>query len=151
MQSEEASKQNVNTEAVLTQISDATVLAAVAALQKLRVHVVPSAIGCYAVAISPSETTAERLAEVISFVAKGSQVIAVSNKDNQMTGWLWQNGEKGKRIPVPVFLDGAPHEFEEVMLGIQTAQAQEGAISNQRMSRFKALRILSKRKKASKK
>jgi hypothetical protein len=128
--------------AILTQVATAEALAAACAIGKHVVVAVPSPIGAYAVLVDPSGDRPAELAAAVSGLVKTVPLILFEATDGHITASQWQAGTRGEDLPAALVLDGAPHEFEDVLLGAVAASDVEGAVSSKGISRWKAARSL---------
>lgn len=134
--------------AVLTQVATAEALAAACAISKHLVVAVPSPIGAYAVLVDPSGDRPVELAAALSGLVKTVPLILFEVTDGHIAASQWLAGVRGEDLPAALVLDGAPHEFEDVLLGSVAASEVEGAVSSKGMSRWKAARSLAASRRA---
>ncbi|ACZ22168.1 hypothetical protein Sked_22530 [Sanguibacter keddieii DSM 10542] len=134
--------------AILTQVATAEALAAACAIGKHVVDAVPSPIGAYAVLVDPSGDRPAELASAVSGLVKTVPLILFEATDGHITASQWLAGVRGEDLPAALVLDGAPHEFEDVLLGSVAASEVEGAVSSKGMSRWKAARSLAASRRA---
>lgn len=132
----------VSVAAILTQVATAEALAAACAMGKVVVDAVPSPIGAYAVLVDPSGDRPAELARTVSGLVKTVPLVLFEVADGHITASQWQAGARGEDLPAALVLDGAPHEFEDVLLGSVSAAEVEGAVSSRGISRWKAVRSL---------
>lgn len=132
----------VSVAAILTQVATADALAAACAMGKHVVDAVPSPIGAYAVLRDPSSDRPAELARSVSGLVKTVPLILFEVTDGHIAASQWQAGVRGEDLPAALVLDGAPHEFEDVLLGAVAAADVEGAVSSKGISRWKAARSL---------
>ena len=132
----------VSVAAILTQVATADALAAACAMGKHVVDAVPSPIGAYAVLRDPSGDRPAELGRSVSGLVKTVPLILFEVTDGHIAASQWQAGVRGEDLPAALVLDGAPHEFEDVLLGAVAAADVEGAVSSKGISRWKAARSL---------
>jgi hypothetical protein len=123
---------------VLTPAAAPEALAAGAAIQGLRVDVVPTPIGCLAVC-APKD--AETVARGLSMVLRTAPVVLIVQRDGQMTASRWQAGAEQAQLAAALVLDGAPREVEDLLLGAVAVGDLAGVVSSD-MSRWRAARTL---------
>ncbi len=123
---------------VLTPAAAPEALAAGAALQGLRVDVVPTPIGCLAVCATKD---AETVARGLSTVLRTAPVVLIVQRDGQMTASRWQAGAEQAQLAAALVLDGAPREVEDLLLGAVAVGDLAGVVSSD-MSRWRAARTL---------
>lgn len=124
---------------VLTPVAVPEALAAGAALNRLSVDVVPTAIGCVAVCRSTDDP--ETVAQVLSTVVRNAPVILIVQREGQMTASRWHAGAEQAQLAAALMLDGAPREVEELLLGTVEVADLAGVVSSD-MSRWRAMRTL---------
>ncbi|MEP7764872.1 hypothetical protein [Sanguibacter sp. 25GB23B1] len=127
---------------ILTQVATAEALAAACALSKIPVDAVTSPIGAYAVCRDASGDTPQVLAKSVSALVKTVPLILVEADGGQISAGQWQAGERTGDLAPGLVLDGAPHEFEDLLLGITSVHDLDGVVSSSGMSRWKAMRSL---------
>lgn len=133
---------------LLTQVATPESLAAVCALYKIKATVIPSPIGAYAVAHDPSDQSFDFMAANITKTVHEAPAIAIKNAGGQMKAAQWEAGEKIGALSPVIVLDGSPHELEDLLLGVVEAGSVEGAIRTDKISKFKAMRMLAANAKA---
>jgi hypothetical protein len=127
---------------ILTQVATAEALAAACAVNKVIVDAVPSPVGAYAVCRDASGDKPAALAQMLSALVKTVPLILFVSSGGHLTASKWQAGEKVDDLPAALVLDGAPHEFEDLLLGSSTVADLDGVVSSEGMSRWKAMRAL---------
>lgn len=125
---------------ILTQIATAEALAAACAVHKAQVDAVTSPIGAYAVCREPEG--AALVARAVSSVAKSVPLILVEAQDGQISAGQWVDGQRVGDLAPGLVLDGAPHEFEDLLLGAVSVHDLDGVVPSVGMSRWKAMRNL---------
>ncbi|WP_066463400.1 hypothetical protein [Sanguibacter suarezii] len=128
---------------ILTQVATAEALAAACAMNKLVVDAVPSPLGAYAICRDTSADAPAELARAVSALVKSVPLILFEAAGGQVKASQWQGGQRLGDMPAALVLDGAPHEFEDLMLGTTTVHDLPGVVSSAGMSRWKAMRALS--------
>ena len=126
---------------VLTPVAVPEALAAGAALHRLPVDVVPTAIGCVAVCRSPAAGDPETAARMLSTVVRTAPVVLLVQRDGQLTASRWHAGVEQAQLAAALMLDGAPREIEDLLLGTVRVADLAGVVSSD-MSRWRATRIL---------
>jgi hypothetical protein len=127
---------------ILTQIATAEALAAACAVNKIVVDAVPSPVGAYAVCRDALAEEPAALAQMLSTLVKTVPLILFVSSGGQLTASKWQAGNKVEDLPAALVLDGAPHEFEDLLLGSATVADLDGVVSSAGISRWKAMRSL---------
>ena len=128
---------------ILTQVATAEALAAACAINKLVVDAVPSPLGAYAICRDSSADAPAELARAVSTLVKSVPLILFEAAGGQVKASQWQGGQRLGDMPAALVLDGAPHEFEDLLLGTTTVHDLPGVVSSAGMSRWKAMRALS--------
>jgi hypothetical protein len=82
------------------------------------------------------------LAQSVSTLVKTVPLILVESSAGQITASQWQAGERTSDLAPGLVLDGAPHEFEDLLLGTTSVGDLDGVVSSSGMSRWKAVRSL---------
>lgn len=129
---------------VLTQVAAPEALAAVCALNRIPVDVVPTDIGAVAVSRSAAPGDPETAAQIISSVLSTTPVVLLVQRDGQVTAGRWSGGEEVEELTAALMLDGAPPEVEAVLLGTQDPRDLPDVVASVGMSRFRAMRILAR-------
>lgn len=127
---------------ILTQVATAEALAAACAVNKLVVDAVPSPLGAYAICRDTSAGAPAELARAVSALVKSVPLILFEASGGQVKASQWQGGQRVGDMPAALVLDGAPHEFEDLLLGSTTVHDLKGVVSSAGMSRWKAMRAL---------
>ena len=133
---------------VLTQVALPEALAAVCAVQRLVVDVVPTPIGCLAVwragsGAGPGDGDGPAaVARSVSSLLAGPPVLLLEQRDGQITATRWSGGAATGTVAPGLALDGAPAVVEELLLGRTTAAEQPGVTTSAGMSRWRATRTL---------
>ena len=127
---------------ILTQVATAEALAAACAINKLVVDAVPSPLGAYAICRDTSADAPAALARAVSTLVKSVPLILFEAAGGQVKASQWQGGKRLGDMPAALVLDGAPHEFEDLLLGTTTVHDLPGVVSSAGMSRWKAMRAL---------
>ncbi|WP_098454650.1 hypothetical protein [Sanguibacter antarcticus] len=127
---------------ILTQVATAEALAAACALSKIQVDAVTSPIGAYAVCRDASGDGPEALAKAVSTLVKTVPLVLVEMEGGQISAGQWQAGERTGDLAPGLVLDGAPHEFEDLLLGVTSVKDLDGVVSSSGISRWKAARSL---------
>ena len=125
---------------VLTRVAVPEVLAAGAAVNRLAIDVVPTAIGCVAVCASAGDAGAT--AALLSRLVPGAPVVLLVQRDGQVDASRWQAGVEQQPLSAALMLDGAPPEIEGLLLGSVEITELSGAVSSAGMSRWRAARTL---------
>ena len=127
---------------ILTQVATAEALAAACAVNKLVVDAVASPLGAYAICRDTSPGAPAELARAVSTLVKTVPLILFEASGGQVKASQWQGGQRLGDMPAALVLDGAPHEFEDLLLGVKTVHDLPGVVSSAGMSRWKAMRSL---------
>ncbi len=127
---------------VLTQVGDASLLAAACALGGVEVDALDTPVGAVAVCRSLEPGQPERVAESISRLLANTPVVLVVQRDGQISATRWSAGAAGAVVAPGLLLDGAPPEVEGLLLGTLTREDLTGAVTSVGMSRWKATRAL---------
>lgn len=127
---------------ILTQVATAEALAAACAMNKLVVDAVSSPLGAYAICRDTSAQAPAELARAVSALVKSVPLILFEAAGGQVKASQWQAGQRLGDMPAALVLDGAPHEFEDLLLGTTTVHDLPGVVSSAGMSRWKAMRAL---------
>ncbi|MCL2423953.1 MAG: hypothetical protein FWD11_08715 [Micrococcales bacterium] len=128
---------------LLTQVVEAEPLAAVCALAGVQADAVASPAGSLAILADP--TTGATAAANVSRVLAGTHVVLVERRDGSIEAGVWSRGARGEEVVAPgLLLAEGPAVLEDLLLGDTTASDLEGAVPSAGISRFKALRLLSK-------
>ncbi|SDC73465.1 hypothetical protein SAMN05216410_2279 [Sanguibacter gelidistatuariae] len=128
---------------ILTQVATAEALAAACAVNKIVVDAVTSPVGAYAICRDLSEGAPAELARAVSTLVKTVPLILFEAAGGQVKASQWQGGKRLGDMPAALVLDGAPHEFEDLLFGTTTVHDLPGVVSSAGMSRWKAMRNLS--------
>jgi hypothetical protein len=127
---------------VLTRVAVPEVLAAGAAINRVAIDVVPTAIGCVAVCRTTSAGAPEAAADLLSRLVPGAPVVLLIQRDGQVSASRWQAGVEQQQLSAALMLDGAPPEIEGLLLvGVRVADLP-GVVSSAGMSRWRAARTL---------
>lgn len=127
---------------VLTPVAIPEALAAGAAMQRLAVDVVPTAIGALAVCRSAAPGDPETVARVLSTVVRNAPVVLVVQREGQLSASRWNAGVEQAQLAAALMLDGAPREVEDLLLGTVAVADLSGVVSSVGMSRWRATRTL---------
>lgn len=128
---------------ILTQVATAEALAAACAVNKIVVDAVTSPVGAYAICRDTSEGGPAELARAVSALVKSVPLILFEATGSQVKASQWQGGKRLGDMPAALVLDGAPHEFEDLLFGTASVHDLPGVVSSAGMSRWKAMRTLS--------
>ena len=129
---------------VLTKVAVPEALAAVCALNRIPVDVVPTDIGAVAVPRAAAPGDPETAAQIISSVLSTTPVVLLVQRDGQVTAGRWSGGDEVEELTAALMLDGAPPEVEAVLLGTQDPRELPDVVASVGMSRFRAMRILAR-------
>ncbi len=127
---------------VLTQVGDASLLAAACALGGVPVDALDSPVGAVALCRTLDPGEPERAAEAISRLLANTPVVLVVQRDGQITASRWSAGQVGDVVAPGLLLDGAPPEVEGLLLGTLSREDIPGTVSSVGMSRWRATRTL---------
>ncbi|MCL2092031.1 MAG: hypothetical protein FWH11_12685 [Micrococcales bacterium] len=127
---------------LLTQVVAAEPLAAVCCLAGVQAEAVGSAAGSVAVLTDP--TAAAEAAAAVSRMLPGTRVVLLERRDGSIAAAVWSRGVRGEEAPPGLVLAEGPALLEDLLLGSTTLDDLEGTVPSAGMSRFKALRLLSK-------
>lgn len=128
---------------ILTQVATAEALAAACAVNKIVVDAVSSPLGAYAICRDTSPQGPAELARAVSTLVNAVPLILFEAAGGQVTASQWQGGKRLGDIPAALVLDGAPHEFEDLLFGTTSVHDLPNVVSSAGMSRWKAMRSLS--------
>jgi len=128
---------------LLTPVVAAEPLAAVCVLAGVHADAVGSNAGSLAVLADP--TTASTAAANVSRMLPGTQLVLLERRDSSIEAGVWSHGVRGDQVVAPgLFLDEGPAVLEDLLLGDTTPADLEGTVPSAGISRFEALRLISK-------
>jgi hypothetical protein len=125
---------------VVTQVAAAGPLAALCAIEKVAVDVVPSTVGALAVLRDPAEGAA--VAGAVSRRLGGNLVVQLERREERISAVRWTDGVRGDELPAGLVLSDAPAVLEDLLLGSLDVAGVEGVVSSVGMSRWRAMRLL---------
>lgn len=128
---------------VLTQVVVPEALVVACAMEKTRVDVVLTEIGCVAVCRSTAEGEPEEAARVISNALGRTEtpVVLIVQRAGQMSAALWHRGAETKQLSAALALDGTPAVVERLLLGQVAVADLPGVVTSVGVGRFRALRM----------
>jgi len=129
---------------LLTQVVAAEHLAALCALVGVGADAVASSVGSVAVLTDPAAGAAA--AATISRAMPGTEVVLFERRDGSITGAVWSRGVRGDEVAPGLVLAEGPAVLEDLLLGDATAADIDGTVPSAGISRFRALFLLSRRK-----
>ena len=132
----------VSSALVLTQVGDASLLAAACALGAVPIDALDTPVGAVAVCRDLGPGEPDRAAETLSRLLANTPVILVSHRDGQIDASRWTSGRRGDVVAPGLVLDGLPSPIEGLLLGTLSVEGLEGAVSSVGMSRWRATRTL---------
>jgi len=127
---------------ILTKVAFPEGLAAAAAMNRLEIDAVPTAIGSVAVCRSGALVDPKGTAKILSEVVPKSPVVLLVQRDGQLTASRWQAGQEEEQPSAALMLDGAPPEIEDLLLGAARAEDLPGVVSSVGMTKWRAMRTL---------
>ena len=131
---------------VLTPVAGAEPLAAACAVAGVDVDVVPSDVGAIAVLRNPSAGAAA--AEAVSRLLRAVPVVLLERRPAQASASRWVGGERVGDLPPGLVLADGPAVLEDLLLGSIAPADAAGVVASGGLSRWRALRILSRGRKA---
>lgn len=129
---------------VLTQVAVAEALAAACALGKVDVDAFLTPIGAVAVCRRTGPGQPEEVAQVVSRLLRTTPVVLLVQREGRMTASRWSSGAKVEDLPPALMLDGAPPEVERLLLGQARVADLPGVVASTGMSRWRAMRALTR-------
>lgn len=127
---------------LLTQVVAAEPLAAVCALAGVKADAVGSSAGSVAVLTDP--TTGAEAAAAVSRLLSSTEVVLLERRAGSIAAALWSRGTRDEDVAPGAVLAEGPAVLEDLLLGDATPADLEGTVPSAGISRFKALRLLSK-------
>uniref|UniRef100_UPI0035659923 hypothetical protein n=1 Tax=Actinotalea sp. TaxID=1872145 RepID=UPI0035659923 len=122
---------------VLTQVGDASLLAAACALGGVAIDALDTPVGAVAVCRSLAPGEPERAAEAISRLLANTPVVLVVQRDGQIAASRWSAGQRGDVVAPGLLLDGAPPQVEGLLLGTLTRADLDGTVTSVGISRWR--------------
>ena len=127
---------------LLTQVVAAEPLAAVCSLAGVQAEAVGSSAGSVAVLTDP--TAGDQAAAALSRVLAGTEVVLLERRDASIAATVWSGGARDEEVAPGLVLAEGPAVLEDLLLGDTTPADLEGTVPSASISRFKALRLLGK-------
>lgn len=127
---------------LLTQVVAAEPLAAVCSLAGVQAQAVGSPLGSVAVLTDPAVGAAA--AANVSRMLPGTEVVLLERRDGSIAAAVWSRGVRDEEVAPGLVLAEGPAVLEDLLLGDTTAADLEGAVSSVGISRFRAMRLLTK-------
>ena len=127
---------------LLTQVAAAEPLAAVCSLAGAPADVVASQVGALALLRDPA--TGQQAAAGVSRLLAGTRVVLFERRAGAITASSWTVGTRGDDVAPGLALAEGPAVLEDLLLGGLPVADVEGVVASTAISRFKALRLLTK-------
>ncbi|WP_159808286.1 hypothetical protein [Cellulomonas citrea] len=127
---------------LLTQVAAAEPLAAVCSLSGVSAQAVTTGVGAVAVLTDPAGGPAAGGA--VSRLLAGTTVVLLERRAGAIAATAWSGGSQDGDLAPGLVLSQAPTIVEDLLLGDVEAQAVDGAVSSEGISRLRALRLLTK-------
>jgi hypothetical protein len=127
---------------LVTQVAEAEPLAAVCSLAGVQADVVASGVGAMAVLRDPRAGAAA--AAGVSRLLAGTQLVLLERRAGAIAATTWSGGTQGEDVAPGLVLAEGPTLLEDLLLGDLAAAEVDGAVASTGISRFKALRLLTR-------
>ncbi len=127
---------------LLTQVVAAEPLAAVCSLAGVQAEAVGSAAGSVAVLTDP--TAGAAAAAGVSRMLPGTEVVLLERRAGSIAAAVWSRGARDEEVAPGLVLAEGPAVLEDLLLGSTTPGDLEGTVPSAGMSRFRAMRLLTK-------
>jgi len=123
---------------LLTQVVAAEPLAAVCTLAGVR------AVAIGSIAVLEDPTTGPQAAAAVSRLLKGTDLVLCERRAGAIAASRWSLGSHDEDLAPGLLLDSGPAVLEDLLLGDVVPGDLDGVVSSADISRFKAVRVLTK-------
>ncbi|GII99492.1 hypothetical protein CLV28_2916 [Sediminihabitans luteus] len=127
---------------VLTQIAEATPLAALCSAAQVVADAVPTKVGAFAVLAERADGAPQEAVAALSTLIRGVPFVLVEKRGEQLAARRWQDGLPEDELAPGLVLGGAPEAIEDVLIGHASVDELEGVVASSSISRLKAMRML---------